>query len=583
MIQNDLQPSRGYGILPAGVAPMLKLLKINNIALVSSLELEFGSGLTLLTGETGAGKSILIDALGLLLGARATSDLIRTGERLGSAEAIVEGPGIRERLEAHGLPTDGDEAILRREVSAAGKGRATVNGALAPVSLLRDLAPLVATIHGQHEPQGLLDPETHVDLLDGQGGLFPLRERVALCFQRLTAAEAALEALRRDRREWERRRESLEYQVAEISRAGLTPGEEEDLRREKVLQANAGRLASLSDEAYAALFEDEAAILTRLSQVQRRVEDLAAIDPRFVPHVETGPGVRAPLEDLALFLRDYREALTVTPGRLDEIESRLALLERLKRKYGATVEEILAFAERSRLELESQGSPEEREKTLELESAQATAAYLAAGRELSAKRRSTARELERKVRAELADLAMEKTRFQVLFEPPTVAEGDGRLPYWTAKGLERVEFLLSPNPGEELRPLARIASGGELSRIMLALQSVATTDEHAGTLVFDEVDAGIGGRVAEMVGRKLRVISRRHQVLCVTHLPQIAGMADQHYAVAKQVERGRTITQARALDRDERIEEIARMLGGETVSPAARAHASEMLKHSLKS
>lgn len=561
---------------------MLKLLKINNIALVSSLELEFGSGLTLLTGETGAGKSILIDALGLLLGARATSDLIRTGEKSASAEAIVEGPGIREKLEAHGLPADGDEAILRREVSAAGKGRATVNGALAPVSLLRELAPLVATIHGQHEPQGLLDPETHVDLLDGQGGLFDLTEKVAQCFQRLATVEAALEALRRDRREWERRRESLEYQVAEISRAGLLAGEEEDLRREKVLQANAGRLAALSDEAYAALFEDEAAVLTRLSQVQRRIEDLAAIDPHFAPHVETGSGVRAPLEDLALFLRDYREALTVSPGRLDEIETRLALIERLKRKYGATVEEILAFAERSRLELSGLGSPEEREEALERERDQAIAAYLVVGRELSARRHGTARELERKVRAELADLAMEKTRFQVFFEPAAVAEGESRLPHWTAKGLERVEFLLSPNPGEELRPLARIASGGELSRIMLALQSVATTESDVGTLVFDEVDAGIGGRVAEMVGRKLRAISRHHQVLCVTHLAQIAGMADQHYAVAKHVERGRTVTQVRTLGPEERVEEIARMLGGETVSPAARAHASEMLKHSLK-
>ncbi len=322
---------------------MLKLLRISNIALIPSLEVEFEPGLTLLTGETGAGKSILIDALGLLLGLRASSELIRTGEERASVEAAIEGEGLGRFLEDHGLPADGDEAVVRREVLASGKGRASVNGALVPVALLRELGPFLATIHGQHEPQGLLDAETHLSLLDRHAGLGEEASVVAETFRRLRAAESAIEALRRDRRELERRREMLEFQVGEIEKAALLSGEEESLRQEKLLQANRGRLDALSAEAYAILFEDEEAVLTRLGQAYRKIEDLAGIDPRFQSHLEARQAVRAQLDDLALFLRDYRQALDVSPGRLDEIESRLALIERLKRKYGASAEEVIAI------------------------------------------------------------------------------------------------------------------------------------------------------------------------------------------------------------------------------------------------
>jgi DNA repair protein RecN (Recombination protein N) len=572
-----LQPRVGCAILRARAARMIKLLRINNIALIPSLELELGPGLTLLTGETGAGKSILIDSLGLLLGERASAELVRSGEERAAVEAVVEILGAEARLERHGLPTEGDDVVLRREVLAGGRGKATVNGALVPVSVLRELAPFVAMVHGQHEPQGLLDPHQHVDLLDRFAGLSG-SDDLAAPHRALREVEASLDRLRHDRREVERRRDMLEFQATEIERAELSPDEEETLRVEKARLANAGRLAALSGEAYALLYDDEASALGQLSQVFRRVTELADIDPTFRSHAEARGGVLAQLEELALLLRDYQERLEVAPGRVDEIEARLALLERLKRKYGPSVGEMLAFARRCRDELGEGGSPEEHEAALERRRQALAAAYLEKARAVSARRRQAAPALERAVRSELAELAMEKTRFRVAFDPEQADEDPAR---WSERGLERAEFLLSPNPGEELRPLARIASGGELSRIMLALKSVEGADRTGVTLVFDEVDAGIGGRVAEVVGRKLSGVAARQQVLCVTHLPQIAALADTHLAVRKHVERGRTITTVHCLSRSERVEEIARMLGGEVVTDTARRHAREMLERKV--
>jgi DNA repair protein RecN (Recombination protein N) len=561
---------------------MLKLLRIKNFALIPRVELELDLGFSLLTGETGAGKSILIDALGLVLGGRASADLIRTGEDHATVEAVVESAALRALLEARGLPADDDEIILRREVHASGKGRASVNGALVPVGVLKEIAPAIAHIHGQHESQGLLDPQSHLELLDHHAGVAADAAAVADVFRRMREVEAALESLTRDRREQERRREMLEFQVGEIDKAALSPGEEEALRQEKKVQANAGKLATLGGEAYGLLYEDEAAVLSRLGQIARRLEELARIDPRFEPYLEVRGAVRAQLEDLALFLRDYQESLQVSPTRLDEIESRLALVERLKKKYGATVEDVIAFRERCRVELEAIASPEERERALEAERAALAVRYRTAALKLSKKRREAAKDLARRVQAELGELAMERTRFEVGFEPATIPAEGGDPAAWTERGLESAEFLLSPNAGEELRPLARIASGGELSRLLLALKSVANLDAEGKTLVFDEVDAGIGGRVAEVVGRKLRAMASRHQVLCVTHLPQIAALADRHYVVRKRVEKGRTVTDVSSVAETERVDEVARMLGGETVTDTARRHAREMVKQGLR-
>lgn len=563
---------------------MLKYLRINNIAIITSLEVELGDGLTLFTGETGAGKSIVVDALGLALGARASAELVRTGEEQGVVETVWHSADASRFAAEHGLPAEDDEIVIRREVSAAGRGRATVNGALVPVALLRDLGAHLAAVHGQHEPQGLLDPATHIDLLDEHAGLAPLRAAVVEAYGPLREAETALQSLLRDRRELERRREMLEFQAAEIEKASLRPGEDEELRLEKVRQANAGRLLALASEAYQLLYEDEDAALARLRAAFKRVEELAALDPGFASYAETWPGLKAQAEDLAFALRDYRDTIHSTPGRLDEIESRLALIDRLKRKYGATVDEVLAYGADCRRQLEELGAPEERERALREALNQATSRYLDAAGELSRCRREASPSFERRVQAELKLLAMEKTRFQVRFAPEVASPpGDSVPGDWTEGGLEQAEFLMSPNPGEELRPLARIASGGELSRILLALKSVASLDAPGKTLVFDEVDVGIGGRVADVVGRKLRGIAERHQVLCVTHLPQIASLADRHFAVQKRIERGRTLTEVRALRDAERVEEVARMLGGETISDAARKHARELVKQGLRS
>lgn len=562
---------------------MLKLLRIKNIALIPQLELEFGPGLTLLTGETGAGKSILVDSLSLLLGARASSDLIRTGEVAAVVEGVFEHAGARDVLEPHGLPVEGDEVFVRREVHASGKGRATLNGALVPLGVLKEVSPQLGALHGQSEPQGLLDPETHLGLLDQHAGLVPAAARVAELFRSLREGEAALEASARDERDNARRREMLEYQAAEIEKAALQASEEDDLRLEKVRQANAGRLAALAEEAYALLYDSEDAVVARLGLVYRKLAELGALEPRFAAHLESGQTVRAQLDDLALALRDYREELAPSPpGRLDEIESRLALIERLKRKYGASVAEVLEFGRRCRAELADMAAPEERARLLEARRAAAAEAFQNAAREVSGRRRAAAREMEARVQSELAALAMEKTRFRLRFDPDDAALAAQDRAAWGEHGFERAEFLLSPNPGEDLRPLARIASGGELSRILLALKSVASLDSPGKTLVFDEVDAGIGGRVAEVVGRKLKAMAARHQVLCVTHLPQIASMADQHYAVRKRIARDRTVTEVVRLDDAARIDEVARMLGGEVITDAARRHAREMVKLGLR-
>jgi len=559
---------------------MLKLLRISNIALISSLDMDFGPGLTLLTGETGAGKSILIDSLGLLLGGRGSVDLIRTGEEVAVVEGAFESSMARALLDAHGLPSDGDEIVVRREFNVTGKSKATLNGALVPLTVLRQIAPQLAVIHGQNEPLELLDPGSHLEVVDRHGGLLAEAKGVYERYGEWARAGAALDSFRLEARELERRRDTLEYQVAEIRKSELKPGEEEALRQEKTRQANAGRLASLASEAFSLLYEDESAVLTRLSQVYRRVEELATMDPRFNAHLEPKDAVRAQIEDLALFLRDYQDSLTVSPGRLDEIEARLVVLERLKKKYGATLEDVSRFGETCQDELKRLSSPEEQERRLQAEWTEAAHRFRTAATALSSKRRKAARDLETKIRSELAQLAMEKTRFAVRFDPE---DPDAHLEsLWSERGLEKGQFLLSPNPGEELRPLDRIASGGELSRILLALRSVAGVEATGRTLVFDEVDAGIGGRVAEVVGKKLKALAQRDQVLCVTHLPQIASLANKHYAVQKSIERGRTLTSVRALSSEDRVDEVARMLGGETITDAARRHAREMVKQGFR-
>jgi DNA repair protein RecN (Recombination protein N) len=557
---------------------VLKYLRVNNIAVVKEARVELGPGLTLFTGETGAGKSILIDALGLVLGQRASAELIRTGETQATVEAAFEVSGFDAELEARGIPAEDGEVIIRREIQATGKGRATVNGALVPVSTLRELGPSLAVIHGQHEPQGLLDPATHLALLDDHGRHADLVAGVGDRHRVLREAESALAEAERRRENAARRGEELRQLIADIDGAHLQPGEEDDLRREKQIQAHAERLAAAGNEAYSLLYEDEAAIVARLGQVWKRIEDLARIDESRREWLALRDGLQSQVQELAHGLRDYLDRIEADPARLDAIEHRLVIIERLRKRHGATsVAELIEKAAAARVELA--GADDRKLDDLMAAVGRAREHYRRSAAELSKKRRETARVMEKQAEAVLGELAMPKARFAVQFageEPDDAAS-------WTAAGWDEVEFLFSSNQGEELRPLARIASGGELSRILLALKSVASVDRAGTTLVFDEVDTGIGGRVAEVVGRKLHGMAGTHQVLCVSHLPQIAAQADHHYVVRKKTKAGRTLVDVDALATDDRVEEVARMLAGETITDTARRHAREMMGQRVRS
>ncbi len=539
---------------------MLRYLAIQNLAVIEAAAVDFQPGLNVLTGETGAGKSILVEALGLLLGGRASPDLVRTGAEAASVQAVFDAP-------------DGAEVILRREVTVAGRSRAFVDGRLVPAGILREAAIGLVDLHGQHEHQALLDPDTHLDLLDRFADAAAARVEVAGLFARLRATRDELAETRQMEEQRAARTEVVEFQLTELDRLAPRPGEDEDLSSLRTLLASAERVRRLSDESYALLYDRDDAALAALGQVWKRVGELAALDPRFAPYLEQRDAIKAQLEDLAALLRGYAASIDASPARLQEVEDRLAVLERLKRKHGPTLGEVMERRRALRAELEALGSVGERVADAERRLTAATATYLRAAQGLSAARRTAATRFARALEKQLAELAMANTRFEIRFSDGT--PGPDR---WTARGTDLAQFYASPNPGEELRPLTRIASGGEMSRVMLAIKNLASLDQPGKTLVFDEVDAGIGGRVADAVGRKLRRLGESFQVLCITHLPQIAAYGHAHYRIEKHVSRGRTTTSVEQLDRAGREEELARMIGGETVSTAARASARELLK-----
>jgi DNA repair protein RecN (Recombination protein N) len=537
---------------------MLRFLGVRHLAVIDQLDIEFEPGLNILTGETGAGKSIIVGAIDLLVGGRASGDLVRTGEETASVQAVFE----------HG---DGRETIVRREISAQGRSRAFIGDALATVAALRDAGQGLVDLHGQHEHQALLDPAEHLSHLDAfLGDDAPLRETGA-AFEVWRAAWTALDRSRLDDREKRARIEMAAFQLDEIDRVGPAVGEDDRLDLERGVLANADRLARLSNEAFAALYDGEHAALASLALVWKRVADLAVLDPRFLPYVADRDAVKSGLEDLAMFLRSYAADLEASPDRLQAVEDRLAVLERLKRKYGPTLGDVLSRRHALADELAALGAGEERAAALSSAERDARTAFLDRARTLSAIRRDGAGRLARALEIELAELAMPKSRVVVDMGALDRPES------WTPKGVDTVEFFLSSNPGEEPRPLARIASGGELSRIMLALRTVADRGDAGRTLVFDEVDAGIGGAAADAVGARLVALSRRHQVLCITHLPQIAARPAAHFLISKEVRGGRTSTQLRRLDAPAREQEIARMIAGAVVSPQVLASARELL------
>jgi DNA repair protein RecN (Recombination protein N) len=549
---------------------MLRFLSIKRLAVIDSAEVEFEAGLNVLTGETGAGKSMLVEAVGLLLGGRASGDLVRTGEDAACIEAIFE--------------SSGEEVLVRREITAQGRSRAFVNGSLSTTGALKDLSSRLIELHGQREHQTLLDPETHLAVLDLFGGHAQSVSAVAAAFDRLHAATQELERVRRLAADRDARQELVAFQLAEIDRVAPRPAEDEELTAARQVLASAERVERLCVESYASLYESDQAILASLGGVWRRVAELATLDPRFQPYVEARDGIKGQLEDLAIFLRRYAEGIQASPERLQQIEERLALLERVKRKHGPGLDDVIAKRDALRRERADLERTDERVTELEQDTAAARTVYLNAAQELSVVRRRLAPEFASRLMALVGELAMEETRFEVRFNAEPLSEPD-----WTREGIDVTEFFVSPNPGEELRPLARIVSGGELSRIMLAIKTLTAARRHgfsegadrppgsaAPGLIFDEVDAGIGGRVADVVGRKLRALGSAFQVLCITHLPQIAACADTHFQIDKRVEGGRTWTTVKRLDAAGRIDEIARMLGG-APTEAVLATAGEML------
>ncbi len=549
---------------------MLRWIRVENIAVIERLEVDFEPGLNLLTGETGAGKSILVDALGLVLGNRASTELVRTGAETAIVEAGFEidplPDALRARLDAAGIDPD-HELVIRREITKAGRGKVVVNGAASSRALLGDIATFLVDIHGQGENLTLLRPDAGLELLDRFGGSSALREQVRTAFAAIQDIEDERARLARAAEDRETKRDLREFELRELDNAALESGEDDTLQNERNLLAHAERLKTLSEQAYGALYDEDGSVLSRLKSVFSDVEELGSIDDRWKSYVAERDALTGQLEDLALDLRDYTGGLEVSPGKLDDIESRLALLERLKKKYGGTLDAVIERREACRRELEDLSSSTEKLEALHSKLESSRNKYKALATELSKMRSNAAKRLERAVTKELPSLALEKARF-------SIAMGTGD---WRETGTDTVELLFSANPGEDLRPLVRVASGGELSRFMLALKSVSAKSEDAKVLVFDEVDAGIGGRVADAVGEKLAELATLHQIICVTHLPQIASFAPAHYRIDKIERKGRIETRIERLDNEARVDEIARMLAGAVVTESAREHARQLV------
>jgi DNA repair protein RecN (Recombination protein N) len=550
---------------------MLRLLRIRDLAIIEDLELTLEPGLNVITGETGAGKSILLQALDVVLGGRGDADLVRTGAEEAVVEAVFSDltPAARAVLAEAGL-ADGEELLLRRVVSRAGRTRAYVNSGLGSLAVLRDLAPHLVRAYGQDEHQALRRVESHRELLDATGALGNLLSEMRDRYGRLVASREGAERARTAREERQRRLGSLVDEAEELGRAHLVAREDEQLAAERTRLVHAERIAGIVAEAEGMIYADDGAASALLGRAIARLREAERLDPGVEALRRLLETALAEVEEAGAGLGRHLRTLTPDPERLEAIEQRLALIARLSRKYNRSLEELLRRRDEVAAEVEAAGAGEGDVATLEAAAEAARRAAVEWAGRLSVERRRVARDLTRALVSELQLLAMDGARFSVQF-----AEGDRPV---GPEGRDEVAFLLSTNPGEEPRPLARIASGGELSRIMLALKSLASRGDDAATLLFDEVDAGIGGSVAEVVGRKLRQLGRARQVLCITHLPLIAACADHHVAVVKRQQAGRTVSVARPLSSTERVAELARMLGGSTRTHEVREHAEQLLR-----
>jgi DNA repair protein RecN (Recombination protein N) len=602
---------------------MLQLLNIANIALIDELQVEFDNGLNLLTGETGSGKSIIIDALGVLIGGRFTNDLLKTG----AEKAFIEGLFVvsaNERLQAllsgAGLVSfeaktkhvkakpEPFELIIRRELSPTGRNKIFINNQLATLAFLRDLREYLVDIHGQGDQQTLFNSETHLELLDAFAGNAILRAEVADAYKELRTVQRNLEELNRDEAERFQLVDTLKYQIAELERARLFVGEDEQLEDERRRLANVEKLTVLCQSTYGRIYEDDSSALARIRHSLEELTELSEYESHFAEYIDGLQSARALLEDLSFTLRDFADKLEFSPSRLAELEDRLVELSRLKRKYGGSIAAALEHLARSEDRLLQIESSDERAKQLNDELAVAQKRYFERAQRLHRERVRAARKFEQAVEKGLAEVALENARFQVQVSArmsdklqfvessipsrsdQTIAadkaieteapdrETQDKLKHIGQNGIDSIEFYFSANPGEEIKPLAKIASGGEASRLMLVLKTVANAAEFPRTIVFDEIDTGIGGRVSETVGAKLKKLSLTNQVLCITHQAQIARFADCHLTVQKVVFKNRTRISVERLERKGRIEELARMLTGAEITANARRHAEELLE-----
>ena len=578
---------------------MLLELRVENYAVIDNVAVEFAPGLNLLTGETGAGKSILIDALALLLGDKASSDAVRHGTEKATISAVfdADSPAIGAVLEANGIDAEEGQIILRREISAGGKGRVFINNQPATVTVLKQLASHLAVIHAQNEAVLAFDAASRLALLDSFAGADDAA--VSKAFDEWNQVRHRIADLERDEHDRLRLLDLWSYQRKEIADARLQPEEDAKLEAEKRVLANAERVRTAAMAAYDALYESNTSAAASIRIATRQIEELSRFDDRFREAVPELESARITIEDIGARLRDYAEDIEASPERLAEVEDRLAALDRLKRKYGPKLEDVIALGDELERKLNEMENKDEVLRKLRADLASAAEKYLEAARTLSRQRYEAARKLEKQVESEVNELAM-KARFKV------EVSGSDEEGNWTARGFDHVQYLISANPGEPLGPVDEIASGGELSRVMLALKTVVEAGQtrrggrngsgapssspsfgdrvgskksgSQRTLVFDEIDSGIGGRAAEAVGKKLKQLSRTKQVLCITHLPQIASFADQHYLIEKRESGGRTKTSVRPLDAEERTREIARMMSGAKLTETSLKHAEQMLK-----
>jgi DNA repair protein RecN (Recombination protein N) len=552
---------------------MLVELAVENYAVVERVRVRFHRGLNLLTGETGSGKSIVVDALDLLFGGRASAEMIRTGADRARVSGIFEVTGdVHTAALPPGIEPEDGELIVEREIQAGGKSRAFVGGRPVTVAVLRELAPVLGDIHGQHDQQQLFSPLVQRDMLDEFASGADLLASVRSLFAQWRAASHELAELERTSQEKLRQADLWTFQKNEIESLSPQPGEDAELENERRVLRNVVRLEESAGAAYTALYEDPESVTAQLRTVAKRLEELARIDESIAGVVEALKPATIAVEETAHTLRHYLGKLEADPARLDEVEARMAALEKLKRKYGNTLDEVIAFGDEVRRQLQSVETSGERQAALQKDVAKLAADYKAAAQKLSDARKDAAKRLSKKVETELAALAMDRTRVLIRISPAD----------WSAQGFDTVEILISPNVGEEPKPLEKIASGGEMSRIALALKTCTAGSgkpkASPRTLVFDEVDAGVGGSAAEAVGRRLKRLADSSQVLCVTHQAQIAGFADHHYRVEKHAEKGRTQTTIEELDLAARKHEIGRMLSGERVTPEALKHAEQLMK-----